>query len=70
MVFVFKNVEERYTAIKYRPFRLLDHLEKYCLFSDFQYGFRSCQQTADLQSLVSNRIARAFNMLGLFFFSQ
>ena len=53
---VFKNVGERSTAKKYRPVsllsvvskvfeklvnnRIVDHLEKCGLFSDFQYGFR------------------------------
>ena len=52
MVPVFKNVGERSTAKNYRPVSLLcvvskvfeklvDHLEKCSLFSDFQYGFRS-----------------------------
>ena len=30
-------------------------------FSDFQYGFRSCRSTADLLTVVSDRIARAFS---------
>ena len=54
----FKNVGERSTAKKYCPVSFLsvlskvfeklvnnsivDHLEKCGLFSDFQYGFRSC----------------------------
>ena len=82
MVPVFKNVGERSTAKNYRPVsllsvvsevferlvnnRIVDHLEKYGLFSDFQYGFRSCQSTADLLTVVSDRIARAFNMSGAF----
>ena len=33
-------------------------------FSDFQYGFRSFQSTADLLTVVSDRIARAFNRSG------
>ena len=53
---VFKNVGERSTAKNYRPVsllsvvskvfeklvnkRIVDHLEKRGLFSDFQYGFR------------------------------
>ena len=41
--------------------RIVDHLEKYGLFSDFQYGFRSSRSTADLLTVVSDRIARAFN---------
>ena len=32
-------------------------------FSDFQYGFRS-RSTADLLTVVSDRIARAFNRSG------
>ena len=76
---VFKNVGERSTAENYRPVsllsvvrkvfeklvnnRIVDHLEK-CLFSDFQYGFRSSQSAADLLTVVSDRIARAFNRSG------
>ena len=44
--------------------RIVDHLEKCGLFSDFQYGFRSCQSTADLLTVVSDRIATAFNRSG------
>ena len=33
-------------------------------FSDFQYVFRSFQSTADLLTVVSDRIARAFNRSG------
>ena len=33
-------------------------------FSDFQYGFRSSPSTADLLTVVSDRIARAFNRSG------
>ena len=59
---VFKNVGERSTAKNYRPVsvlsvvskvfeklvhnRIVDHLEKCGLFSDLQYGFRSCRSTA------------------------
>ena len=59
MLPLFKNVEERSTAKDYRPVsllgvvsinfekplnnRIVDHLEKCDLFSDFQYGFRSSQ---------------------------
>ena len=35
-----------------------------CLFSDFQFGFRSSRSTADLLTVVSERIARAFNKSG------
>ena len=44
--------------------RIVDHLEKCGLFSDFQYGFRSSRSTADLLTVVSDRIARAFDRFG------
>ena len=78
MVPVFKTVGERSTAKSYRPVsllsvvskvfeklvnnRIVDHLEKCGLFSDSQYGFRSSRSTTDLLTVVSDRIARAFNM--------
>ena len=40
--------------------RLVDHLEK-CFFSDFQHGFRSVQSNANLLTVVSDRIAKAFH---------
>ena len=77
---VFKNVGERSTAknnclvslisVVCKVFeklvnnRFVDHLEKHDLFSDSQYGFRSSQSTADLLTVVSDRIARAFNKSG------
>ena len=77
---VFKNVGERSTVKNYRPVsllsvvskvfeklvnnRIVDHLEKCGLFSDFQYAFRSSKSTADLLTVVSDRIARAFNRSG------
>ena len=80
MVPVFKNVGERSSVKNYRPVsllsvvnkvfeklvnnRIVDHLEKCGLFSDFQYGFRSSRSTADLVTVVSDRIARAFNKSG------
>ena len=80
MVPVFKNVGERSTDKNYCPVsllfvvskvfeklvndRIVDHLEKFGLFSDFQYGFRSSQSTADLLPVVSDRIAIAFNRSG------
>ena len=80
MVPVFKNVAERSAAKNYRPVSFLsvvskvfkklvsnmivDHLEKCGLFSDFEYGFRSSRPTADLLTVVSDRIARAFNRSG------
>ena len=76
MVPVFKNVAERSAAKNYRPVSFLsvvskvfkklvsnmivDHLEKCGLFSDFEYGFRSSGSTADLLTVVSDRIARAW----------
>ena len=69
----FKNVEERSTAKHYHPVslpsviskvfekhvndRIVDHLEKYYLFSDFQYGF-------NILTVVSDIIARVFNRSG------
>ena len=80
MVPLFKNVGERSTAKNYRPVSLLSvvskafeklvnnrivyHLEKCGLFSDFQYGVRSSRSAADLLTVVSDRIARAFNRSG------
>ena len=42
-----------------------DHLEKCGLFTDFQYGFRYYQSTADLLAVVSDRITGALTCLGL-----
>ena len=77
MVPVLKNVGERSTAKNDHPVsllsvvfeklvnnRIVDHLEKCGLFSDFQYGFRSSQSTADLLTVVSDRTAKAFNRSG------
>ena len=77
---VFKYVGERSAAKNYCPVsllsvvikvfeklvnnRIVDHLEKCGLFSDLQYGFRSSRSTADLLTVVSGRIARAFNRSG------
>ena len=44
--------------------RLLDDLEKCGLFFGFQYGFRSSQSTVDFLTVVSERIARAFQVSG------
>ena len=64
MVPVFKNVGEKSKAKNYRPVGLLSVVsKKKCgLFSDFQYGFRSSWSTADLLTVESDRIARAFNI--------
>ena len=74
---VFKNVEETSTAKNCHPVSLLsavskafeklvnnmivNHLEKCGPFSDFQYGFRPSQSTADLLTVLSKRIAGTFN---------
>ena len=80
MVPVFENVGERSAAKNYHPVSLLSvvskvfgklvdnriavHQKKCGPFSDFQYGFRSSRSTADLLTVVSDRIARAFNRSG------
>ena len=78
---MFKNVVERCTTKNYCPVsllsvvskvceklvnnRIVDHLEKSGLFSDFQYGFRSSRLTADLLTVVSDRSATVFNWSGI-----
>ena len=44
--------------------RIVDHLKKCDLFSDIQYGFRSSRSIAGLLTVVSDRIAWAFNRSG------
>ena len=44
--------------------RRVDRLEKNGLFSNFQYGFRHSQSTADLLTVLYDRFARAFNRSG------
>ena len=77
---VFKDIGERFTGKNYRPVsllfvvskglakhvnnRLVDHLEKCGLFRDFQYGFRYSGSTADLLTVVSDRIATIFKRFG------
>ena len=41
--------------------KIVDHLEKWGLFSYFQCGFRSSRPTADFLTVVSHRIAKSFN---------
>ena len=81
MVPVFRNVGVRSTAKNHHPIsllsmiskvfeklvnnRILDHLEKHIFFFDFHYGFRSYRSSAGLLTVVSDRIAAAFNTLGL-----
>ena len=77
---MFKNVEERSATKNYCPVSLLsvvskvfeklvnnrvvDHIEKCGLFSDFQYHFWPSRSTADLLTVISDRIARTFNRSG------
>ena len=69
-VVVLKNCELEPLSVVSKVFekvvnnRIVDHIEKRGLFSDFQYGFRSSQSTADLLTIVSDRITRAFNRSG------
>ena len=44
--------------------RIVEHVEKCSFFNDFHYGFRSSQSTADLSTVLSDRIARTFNRSG------
>ena len=44
--------------------RIVYHLKKCGLFSDFEYGFKSSRSTADHLTVVSHRIARTFNRSG------
>ena len=80
VVLVFKNIGKRSTAKNYLPFslpcvvskvfqklvnnRIVDHLEKCDLFSDFQFDFRSSKSTTDLLTIACDRITRAFNRSG------
>ena len=80
MVLVFKNFRERSAAKSNHPVslfsvvskvfeklvnnRIVDHLEKCGLFSDFHYCFRSSWSTTDLLIVVSDRITRAFSRSG------
>ena len=81
VVLVFNNVGERSTAKNDHPVSLLsvvskifeklmnnrtfDHLEKFGLFSDFQYGFRSSRSTADFLKVVSDKLLGLLTGLGL-----
>ena len=77
---VFKNIWGRYATKNDCPVTLfsvvskvfeklvnnaiVDHLEKCGLFSNFQYGFRFPRPTTNLLTVVSDRIAGAFNRSG------
>ena len=76
MVPIFKNVGERSTAKTYCPVsplyvvskvfeklvnnRIVDQIEKFGLFSDFQHYFRSVRSTADLLLLRKNHLLRCW----------
>ena len=80
MVPEFKNVGERSVSNNYCPVSLLsvvskvfeklinnrifDYLEKCSLFFDVPYGFMYSRLTADLLTVLSDRIARDFNKSG------
>ena len=77
---VFQTVGERSTDKNYRTISLLskvskvfeklansgivDHLQKCGFLSDINYGFRSSRLTADLLTVVSDSILKAFNRSG------
>ena len=81
MVPVFKNIGKRSITKNHHPVsllfviskvfekfvnnRIVDHLEKCGLFSDFQYGFRSSRSTEDLLTGVCDRIGNLCNRSGL-----
>ena len=44
--------------------RLVDYLEKFCVFSDYQFGFMTFQSTAYRQAVVFDKITSAFNRPG------
>ena len=82
---LFDNVWEWSTAKNYCPVslvsvvskvfeklvsnRIVDHLEKCDLFSDFQYGFRSSWSTGDLLAVVSGVLLKlnSYGILGQIF---
>ena len=76
----FKNCGDRSDPTKYRPISLLpiisklfeslinrkitDHLESLGLLTDQQYGFRRNRSTADLLTVITERIYRALDRCG------
>ena len=77
---VFKNSGDQSDPKNYRPIsllsvvsklferlinnRLVQHLEATNLFTDFQYGFRSARSTADLLTVITERIYRSLDNNG------
>ena len=77
MASVFRNNGENSTAKNYLLVRLLtvdcnlinrlvDHRKKRGLFSDFHFDFRSSCSIVDLLTVVSDRLARAYDRSGTF----
>ena len=76
----YKNSGERSDPRNYRPISLLSviskvfeclicsplvrHLDFHNLFSDSQYGFRAGRSTADVLTVISDRVYRALNICG------
>ena len=54
----------RKTFEKLVNIRLTDHIKKWGLFSDFQYGFWSSCSTANLLTVISDKIIGVFNRSG------
>ena len=81
MVPVFKNVGERSAVKNYCPVSVLavvhkvfvklvknridDHLEKYGLFSDFQFGFKSSRSTEEVVYFLQLYLLGLLTVLGL-----
>ena len=77
---IFKNQGDRASPLNYRPISLLNiiskvfeslinkslvsHLESNGLFSDAQYGFRSKRSTADLLTVITERISASLDKKG------
>ena len=57
---VLEKLFEKFFSEKLVSNRIVDHLQKCGLFSDFHNGFWSSRTSADLLIVVSDRIARVF----------
>ena len=55
------NVFEKPNVVKSSNNNTIDHVDKCCLFSNFQYGFKSSWSAADFLTVVYDRTVRAFN---------